>query len=82
MAYLIFLRLGTEGGARREDVTSILLGIFSMLTSICPLTQLVWSLGLGCHQDQLYLLMASWLDTTPNNLAEELEAMTGWMKER
>lgn len=50
---------------------------------MAPLTQLVQNFRLGFHQytddTWLYLLMGSWLDTTPVNLATGLEAVVGFI---
>lgn len=44
---------------------------------MCPLTKLVWSFSLGCHQ---YLLMDGQMASASSNIAKRLEAMTGWLK--
>lgn len=49
-------------------------------------TQLAWSFRLGCHHypddSQLYLLLDGQPATTLQHLAEGLEAMVGWLKNR
>lgn len=48
------------------------------------LTQLAWSLGLGCHQyanTQLCLLMDSHLDSAPVDLNRVLGAEAGWLRQ-
>lgn len=48
---------------------------------VCLFTQLMQRFRLGCQQytdyTQLYMLMGSWLDTTPANLIESLETCGG-----
>lgn len=49
------------------------------ITHICSLTQLAWSLGLGCHQyvsdTQLFLLRDGQPETVPGNTAKGLRSV-------
>uniref|UniRef100_A0A670I3D4 Reverse transcriptase domain-containing protein n=1 Tax=Podarcis muralis TaxID=64176 RepID=A0A670I3D4_PODMU len=80
--------LGGELSSRHSLVCGVPQGaiLSPMLFNIfmCPLAQLVWSFGLGCHQyaddTQLYLLMDGLPDSAPDTLIRCLDAVAGWSR--